>query len=522
MKSTRISQVNVEAGQASSLPSHNTRKPTATRAIRRMLMTAFFPLLLGPVAQLESKAQAPAPDYVQLNAVQLDQLVAPIALDPDPLVAQILTASTYPDQVGDADHWLSQKMNLAPDQRAAGANSMAWDPSVKGLIPFPAVLDSLAKNTSWTTQLGNAYFNQPGDVMDAIQAMRLQAFQAHVLVKTLQENVVVTAELIEIVPVDPAVVFVPYYNPWRVWSTVFAAYPGYVVLPPPAGLIVADGESFEPPVAVSVDAQFGWGFNDWSPAWGGGAVVFNHNTYISSSRTVINHGHFGRYNGGAFERAGRGVPAGFHPGAARDLGRRLPVSQPAERGYGRAGSGLADRAHLNRPIAPTQHPYSPNRASEHNPTVRSTANRGYASHPSLASNSAAHTRGAINGRSNYAHATTPIHSTPAGRSTATNRATAPSASQARFRDSSRTPGNSPGRTFAGRSSNGRSGNNFAANRPMNRPSPAGNSLGGNRPATRPTAGNPSLGGARAFNRPASLNRPSGGFGGAHVNRGGKR
>src|SRR5208283_2292026 len=107
--------------------------------------------------------------------------------------------------------WLDQNMNLGPNQRAAQANNMSWDASIKGLIAFPAVLDSMEKNIDWTKQLGNAYFNQPGDVMNAIQAMRLQAQEAHILVTTVQERVVVDADVIEIVPVNPAVVFVPYY-----------------------------------------------------------------------------------------------------------------------------------------------------------------------------------------------------------------------------------------------------------------------------------------------------------------------
>ncbi|MGA7931163.1 MAG: DUF3300 domain-containing protein [Candidatus Sulfotelmatobacter sp.] len=180
----------------------------------RQTMVLMLSLLLIPAAQADVFAsQAPAPAYVELDAVQLDQLVAPIALDPDSLVAQILTASTYPDQVAAADGWLNQNMNLPPDQRASAADGMSWDPAVKGLIEFPAVLDSLAKNSAWTSQLGNAYYNQPGDVMNAIQAMRLQAQQSNELVTTAQQRVVVDAGMINIVPADPAVIYVPNYNP---------------------------------------------------------------------------------------------------------------------------------------------------------------------------------------------------------------------------------------------------------------------------------------------------------------------
>jgi hypothetical protein len=190
---------------------------------------------------------APQAAYVDLDAVQLDQLVAPIALDPDSLVAQILTASTYPDQVAAADTWLNQNMNLPPDQRASGANAMNWDPAVKGLIEFPSTLDNLAKNTAWASQLGNAYYNQPGDVMNAVQAMRLQAQDSKVLVTTTQQRVVVEAGLIEIVPVNPAVVFSFLITiPGPFWGTLFVAYPGFVVLPPPPGVRVGSRTGLRP------------------------------------------------------------------------------------------------------------------------------------------------------------------------------------------------------------------------------------------------------------------------------------
>jgi len=239
-------------------------KSTSSRsqALRRM-MALMLLLLLIPAAHLDLHAQAAAPSaYVDLDAVQLDQLVAPIALDPDSLVAQILTGATYPDQIAAADTWLNQNMGLPPDQRAAGANAMSWDPAIKGLTAFPSVLDNLAKNSAWTSQLGNAYYNQPGDVMNAIQAMRSQAQQSNTLVTTAQERVVVDAGVIAIEPVNPAVVYVPYYNPWHIWGTLFVAYPGFVVLPPPPGIVVGLGVAFAP-VSIGVYADFGWGFSAW-------------------------------------------------------------------------------------------------------------------------------------------------------------------------------------------------------------------------------------------------------------------
>lgn len=298
-------------------------------------------LLVVPALHLNLYGQAASSgSYVDLDAQQLDQLVAPIALDPDSLVAQILTGATYPDQIGTADSWLNQNMNLPPEQRASAANNMSWDSSIKGLTAFPAVLDTMAKNSAWTAQLGNAYYNQPGDVMNAVQAMRLQAQQSNTLVTTAQQRVVVdTAGVIAIVPVNPAFVYVPYYNPWTVWGALFVAYPGYVVLPPPSGLVVGVGLAFDPVISVGVFSGFDWGFSAWAPSWGTGAVVFNHNTYISNSTTVYNHGHFGWHDRGAFDHGGRGVPRGFR-GQARMGGAR----ESAARGrYGDHGLSASNR-----------------------------------------------------------------------------------------------------------------------------------------------------------------------------------
>ncbi len=156
--------------------------------------------------------------YAPLDAPGLDQLVAPIALYPDPLVAQILTASTYPQQVSDADNWSHQTAGLPPQQRADIANGMPWDPSVKALTAFPSVLDNMARNYNWTSSLGNAYYNQPGDVMNAVQAARVQAQQAGYLRSTPQQRVYDDGGQILIAPVNPDLVYVPYYNPWRIYG----------------------------------------------------------------------------------------------------------------------------------------------------------------------------------------------------------------------------------------------------------------------------------------------------------------
>lgn len=320
----------------------NSKRASFLTQTKRFVVALTVASFLVPASHLNSNADAPvSPVYVELNADQLDQLVAPIALDPDSLVAQILTASTYPDQVAEADKWLNDNMNLGPDQRAAEADQKSWDPAVKGLIAFPSTLDSLAKNGAWTAQLGNAYYNQPGDVMNAVQAMRLAAQDSGKLVTTTQQRVVVTADAIEIVPVNPAVIYVPYYNPWVVWAGFIAPYPAYVVAAVPVGVIPAVGISFDPPVAIGVYAGFDWGFSAWAPVWGAGTVALGGTTYVSNSVTVINHGRFGYHDRGAFEHGGRGVPGHFHP-CARGFAARDRAFHDRDRMDAR-NRGMRDR-----------------------------------------------------------------------------------------------------------------------------------------------------------------------------------
>ena len=131
-------------------------------------------LIRIPVRRIRKEDMAKAPAR-PLDAVQLEQLVAPIALYPDTLVAQVLAASTYPGQIADADHWRQMQGYASADQIAAGADVQNWDPSVKALTAFPQVLAQMDRNLQWTTDLGNAYYNQPQDVLEAVQVMRRRA-----------------------------------------------------------------------------------------------------------------------------------------------------------------------------------------------------------------------------------------------------------------------------------------------------------------------------------------------------------
>src|SRR3984957_9414273 len=226
--------------------------------IARQSIALTMSVLLIPFASGSLYAQGGG--YAPLDPVSLDQLVAPIALYPDSLVAQILTASTYPQQVSDADNWSHQTGGMPPQQRADIADGMPWDPSVKALTAFPSVLDNMARNANWTSSLGNAYYNQPGDVMNAVQAARVQAQQAGYLRTTPQERVVYEGGQILIAPVNPAVVYVPYYDPWRIYGAGWVSpYGGFYVAPPPVGFALGLGLGFAAVgISIGLFGHYGW------------------------------------------------------------------------------------------------------------------------------------------------------------------------------------------------------------------------------------------------------------------------
>ena len=154
------------------------------------LLFATWPQNLSAYQDAQAPPQAaPAPPYTQQTPEQLQQLVAPIALYPDSLVAQILAASTFPEQVVEADRWVQAHPDLKGDALGQAVDQQPWDPSVKALTAFPSVLGNMDKNLSWTSSLGDAYYNQQQDVMDAVQVMRQRAQEAGNLKTTPQQTV---------------------------------------------------------------------------------------------------------------------------------------------------------------------------------------------------------------------------------------------------------------------------------------------------------------------------------------------
>jgi hypothetical protein len=242
-----------------------------------------------------------------LNAGQLEQLVAPIALYPDALVAQVLVASTYPAQVMEADGWRQEQAYATPDQIAYGADTQPWDPSVKALTAFPQVLAQLDRNLQWTTDLGNAYYNQPQDVLEAVQVMRQRSQAAGYLRSTPQEAVRYDEGNIQLVPADPQVVYVPTYNPWAVYGDPVSPYPGFSLLDAVGGFLESGVIRYGLGIALSAFAHTPWGWLAWGLDWLAHALTFHDSPYYAHGNTVadwgFSHRGFHAYSGrGGFGR----------------------------------------------------------------------------------------------------------------------------------------------------------------------------------------------------------------------------
>jgi uncharacterized membrane protein YgcG len=241
-----------------------------------------------------------APRYTQQTADQLQQLVAPIALYPDSLVAQILAASTFPDQVVEADRWLQSHSDLTGDNLAQAVDPQSWDASVKALTAFPSVLGNMDKNLSWTSSLGDAYYNQQQDVLDAIQVMRQRAQDAGNLKTTPQQNVSTQDSNITIEPSDPDVVYVPAYDPWAVYGVPIDAWPGWY--PYPGIWYAGPYLYFGPAFAIGFYGGYGWGWHRWGFDWHDRYATYDHDRYVSRSNTFYNRNQY--YRGMAARGAG--------------------------------------------------------------------------------------------------------------------------------------------------------------------------------------------------------------------------
>jgi hypothetical protein len=285
---------------------------------------------------------------------QLDSLVAPIALYPDPLLAQTLAASTYPLEIVQLQQWTDQNKNLEGKALADAVAKQPWDASVQSLAAAPEVVQRLAGNIQWTTDLGNAFLSQQTDVMDAVQRMRAKAEGKGTLKTSAQQTVETTTveggkQVIVVQPTNPEVVYVPSYDPVVVYGAAPPAYPYYPYTYP--GYYPGMGLAW----GAAGFALGAWAGGYWGNCnWGGGDVTinnkntFNRNTNINRGNTNIGRGggggnswqHNPKHRGGA-PYPNRNV-ANKYPGAGnRPGGANRPSS--AAGAANRPGGGTAQR-----------------------------------------------------------------------------------------------------------------------------------------------------------------------------------
>jgi hypothetical protein len=259
----------------------------------------------------------PPPSY---SPEQLDRLVSRIALYPDPLLAQVLAAATFPDQIPDAASWADEHHYLRGDQlaQAIQADQLPYDPSVQALLPFPSVLDMMASDMDWTRSLGDAFLAQRQDVMDAVQRMRQKA-KDYGYLRSNNEVVVSGGPYITIDPVNPGFIVVPTYDPLLVFA------------PPRPGFFIggAIGWGFGINVGVAF-RPWGWGYTRFD--WGGHSVLIAGHPW---ARGWVNRRVYVHPYGGGVRRWEPGRRVESHPLIRRDEAERRAAreghARPEER-----------------------------------------------------------------------------------------------------------------------------------------------------------------------------------------------
>jgi len=288
----------------------------------------------GPRGQTQPPSAPLSPD-------QLQELVAPIALYPDALVAQILAGSAYPTQIVEAERFLQENPNLKGAELGEAVNQQDWDPSVKALTQFPSVLANLDKNLSWTSELGDANYNQQADVMAAVQFMRKKAQEAGNLKTTPQQTVIDQGQDVDIQPTDPEVVYVPDYDPEFAYGYPVGLWPGFYPWWGVGGPYLSFGVGF----GISPFFGFGWGWGGWGVDWGGGFLRYGGGRYGFHShafydRNAYFHGNMRGY--APYGRGDRGA-RGFS-GGARGFGSGAHGFGGGGRGFGGAGAHAGTRS----------------------------------------------------------------------------------------------------------------------------------------------------------------------------------
>ena len=247
------------------------------RWITRSLTWLMVVLLVFPPGTF---AQQPA-EATAFKQEELDQLLAPIALHPDDLIAQILMASTYPLEVVQAERFTKQNTSLKGDALTAALEKQDWDPSVKSLVNFPQVLTMMSEKLDWTQQLGDAFIADQKKVLDTVQSLRAKAQTAGNLKTTKEQTVIVEEKIIKIEPANPQVIYVPTYNPTVVYGAwPYPAYPPYYYYPP--GYMASSAFWFAAGVGMSAAWGYAWG----NCNWGGGDVNINNSRHTNINNNI--------------------------------------------------------------------------------------------------------------------------------------------------------------------------------------------------------------------------------------------
>src|SRR5271168_2000036 len=284
-------------------------------------------------APTDSAASTYPGQGVPATADELQALVAPIALYPDALVAQVLAAATFPDQVAVANYWVEQNKTLTGNALATAVNKQTWDPSVKALTEFPSVLNNMAQNLSWTSQLGEAYHNQQADVMTAVQTLRAKAKAAGNLKSGSQITVTQPSpQIIVIQPTNPQVIYVPQYNPAVIYGTPYVV-PAYTTTDVVAASVLSFG------VGMAVGAMMsggccGWGYSSWNCNWYGGGAYYHGGAYYGNDAW---HGGYYGSSASAYGPYGSAHASNGYNPSTGGYARGGSVSTP----FGRTSAGQA-------------------------------------------------------------------------------------------------------------------------------------------------------------------------------------
>ena len=292
----------------------------------------------------DATTPASSADAPLIPAEQLDSLVAPVALYPDPLLAQVLAASTYPLELMQLRQWLEKNSTLKDKALLDAVSKQPWDPSIQAMAALPDVVKRLADDIQWTADLGNAFLAQESDVMNAVQRMRQKAAGTGNLKSTPQQvvetKVIENKEVIVIEQANPQVVYVPSYNPTVVYGAPVYPYPP-IYYPPPGYYAAGMAVSFGVGVAMGAMWSGGWG---WGASWGHNDITvnrnnnFNRNVNVSGNRN--NWQHNSQHRGGAPYRDR--ATANKYGGTARGdslANRQTGARQQVSRQGGNARSG---------------------------------------------------------------------------------------------------------------------------------------------------------------------------------------